>query len=223
MKTRKHTYIMFATALIISILLVGCEKEDSSSGSKSIEGLLYYYTDEANKKIMVIDMSAFSPFRRSYFLTDDVTLEDIAKEMDHLVLKVYRPSPVSPIATKKGNLIKSKVIEGDWLYVANNPFLGLTGKSGKNWFEASEFSNEATGFIFHKMEVIDGEDVYAIESVGYPGRYMTHSGHPIQGANLLYLDVFSEPEKAPRFRLYNPKSTFLEGDPSVPTDAYFAW
>ena len=214
---------MIATALIISSLLVGCEKEDSSAGAKSIEGLFYYYTDEANKKIMVIDMSAFSPFRRSYTLTDDVTLEDIAKEMDHLVLKVYRPSPVSPIAAKKGNLIKSKVVEGDWLFVGSIPFLGLTSKSSKNWFEASEFSNEATGFIFHKMEVIGGEDVYAIESVGYPGRFMTHSGHPIQGTNLLFLDVFSGPEKAPRFRLYNPKSIFLEGDPSVPTDAYFAW
>ena len=106
---------------------------------------------------------------------------------------------------------------------SKHSIFGPTGTSSDNWSEASEFSNEATGFIFHKMEVINGEAVYAIESAGYPGRYMTHAGHPIQGANLLYLDDFSEPENAPRYRLYKPKSTFLEGDQSVPTDSYFAW
>ncbi len=223
MKTPKHTYRFYLIALLSSLLFTGCEKEDSPSSSNVIEGLFYYYTDEANKKIMVIDIGASTPFRRSYTLSDDVTLEDIAQERDHLVLKVYRPSAISTLATKKGNLIKSKVIEGDWLFVANNPFLGLTGTSSDNYSEANQFPNEATGFKLHKMEVINGEAVFAIESVGYPGRYMTHTGHPIQGANLLYLDAFSEPEKAPRFRLYNPKSTFLEGDPSVPHDAYIAW
>ena len=214
---------MFATALIISSIFVGCEKEDSSAGSKSIEGLLYYYTDEANNKIRVVDLDPGTPFRRSFTLSDDVTLEDIAREREELVLKVYRPATVSPLANKKGLLIKSKVVENNWLFVANNPFVGLTGTSDDGWWEAGEFSNDATGFILHKSGEIDGEEMYAVESVGYPGRYFTHSGHPIQGANLLYLDEYPEPKDAPKFRLYRTKGSFMEGNPNVPRDAYFAW
>jgi hypothetical protein len=223
MKTRKKTYILYATALIISSLFAGCEKEDTSAEPKTIEGLLYYYTDEVNNKIRVVDLDPGTPFRRSFTLSNDVTLEDIAKEREELVLKVYRPATVSPIANKKGLLIKSKVVENNWLYVANNPFVGLTGTSDDGWWEAGEFSNDATGFILHKSEGFDGEELYAIESVGYPGRYFTHAGHPIQGANLLYLDVFDDPEKAPKFRLYRTKANFTEGNPNVPRDAYFAW
>ncbi len=202
---------------------MGCEKEDSSAGSKSIEGLLYYYTDEANNKIRVVDLDPGTPFRRSFTLSDDATLEDIAREREELVLKVYRPATVSPLANKKALLIKSKVVENNWLFVANNPFVGLTGTSDDGWWEAGEFSNDATGFILHKSGVIDGEEVYAIESVGYPGRFFTHSGHPIQGANLLYLDEYPEPKDAPKFRLYRTEGTFMEGNPNVPRDAYFAW
>lgn len=223
MKTRKHTYILYATALIISSLFVGCEKEDSATDAKSIEGLLYYYTDEANKAIRVVDLNTSSPFRRGFTLSDDFTMEDIAKEREELVLKVYRPSTVSPLANKKGLLIKSKVVENNWLYVANNPFLGLTGTSDDGWWEAGEFSNNATGFILHKSTKIDGEDVFAIESVGYPGKYFTHSGHQIQGANVLYLDTYDDPEDAPKFRLYRPKANFMEGNPNVPREAYIAW
>jgi len=221
MKTRKHTYLLYLITLLFSSLLIGCEKEDSPSGSELTEGLFYYFTDEANQKIRVIDLDAPGQIRRSYTLSDDFTLEDLAQEEPHLVLKAYRPSTFSSLANKNGNLIKSKVVEGEWLYVANIPFLGLTGTTDDNYSEANQFPNDATGFILHKMEVIDGEAVYAIESVGYPGRFITHSGHPIQGANVLFFDVFTEPEKAPRFRLYNPKSTFQEGDTSVPVDAGF--
>lgn len=223
MKTRKHTHILYATALIIFSLFTSCEKDDSSSGSNSIEGLFYYYTDEASKAIRVVDINSSSPFRRSFTLSDDGTLEDIAIGREELVLKVYRPSSVSPLANKKALLIKSKVVENNWLFVANNPFVGLTGTSDDGWWEAGEFSNDATGFILHKSGVIDGEEVYAIESVGYPGRFFTHSGHPIQGANLLYLDTYAKPDDAPKFRLYRTKSTFPEGNPNVPQDAYFAW
>ncbi|MCK7535475.1 MAG: hypothetical protein MZV63_33065 [Marinilabiliales bacterium] len=87
----------------------------------------------------------------------DYTLEDLALDRDYLVLKVYRPSSVSALASKKGLMIKSKVIENNWLYVANTSFLGLTGTTDDDWFEASEFSNEATGFIFHKTGEINGE------------------------------------------------------------------
>lgn len=218
MTNLKQTSTLIATSLLISLLTVGCEKEDSSSDSKSIEGIFYYFTDEENQKIRVIDLDAPGQLRRSYTLSDDFTLQDLAQEEPHLVLKAYRPSNFSSLANKKGNLIKSKVVEGGWLYVANNPFLGLTGTTDDNYSDASVFANDATGFILHKSGVIDGEDVYAFESVGYPGRFITHSGHPIQGANVLFLDIYPGPEDAPKFRLYNPKSTFSEGDPSVPLD-----
>jgi hypothetical protein len=223
MKNLKLTSILFAVALLLTSFLTGCEKDGSSSDSKSIEGLLYYFTDEENQEIKVVDIDASSPFRRSFILSDDYTLEDIAQDRDYLVLKIYRPSSVSTLASKKGHLIKSKVFENNWLFVANNPFLGLTGTTDDDWFEASEFPNEATGFTFHKTGEINGEDVYAIESVAYPGRYFSHSGHPIQGTNLLYLEEYDEPDNAPKFRLYRTESTFLEGNPSVPVDAQFAW
>jgi len=222
MKNRKHTFILFASALIISSFITGCEKDDSS-GSKSIEGLLYYFTNEENQEIRVVDIDASSPFRRSFILSDDNSLEDIAQERDYLVLKVYRPSSVSTLASKKGLMIKSKVIENNWLYVANTSFLGLTGTTDDDWFEASEFSNEATGFIFHKTGEVNGEDVYAIESIAYPGRYFSHNGHPIQGVNLLFLEEYDDPVDAPKFRLYRTESAFPEGNPSVPVDAQFAW
>jgi hypothetical protein len=223
MKNLKRTIIFSATALLFTTFLTGCEKDNSSSDPKSIEGLLYYFTDEENREIKVVDINASTPFRRSYILSDDYTLEDIARDRDYLVLKVYRPATVSPLANKKALLIKSKVVENNWLFVANNPFLGLTGTSDDGWWEAGEFSNDATGFILHKSGEIDGEEVYAIESVGYPGRFFTHSGHPIQGVNLLYLDVYSDPDNAPKFRLYRTRTTFVEGNPNVPRDAYLAW
>ena len=223
MKNLKRTIILCATALLFTSFLTGCEKDNSSSDPKSIEGLLYYFTDEENQEIRVVDINASTPFRRSYILSDDNTLEDIAQERDYLVLKVYRPATVSPLANKKALLIKSKVVENNWLFVANNPFVGLTGTSDDGWWEAGEFSNDATGFILHKSGEIDGEELYAIESVGYPGRYFTHAGHPIQGASLLYLDEYDDPDKAPKYRLYRPKANFTEGNPNVPQDAYFAW
>lgn len=223
MKTMKQTFILYATALLLTSILTGCEKDDSSADSKTIEGLLYYFTDEANQEIRVVDIDASTPFRRSFTLSDGNTLEDIARDRDYLVLKVYRPSTVSSMASKKGHLLKSKVIENNWLFVANNPFLGLTGTSDDGWWEASEFSNEATGFIFHPTGKENGEDVFAIESLAYPGRYFSHNGHAIQGANLLFLEEYDEPDKAPKFRLYRTALLFPEANPNVPVDAQFAW
>jgi len=101
MKNLRHTSILIAIALISTSFLSGCEKDNSTSGSNTIEGLLYYYTNEANKELRVIDIDASSPFRRAITLSDDYTLEDLAKDRDYLVLKVYRPSSVSPLAAKK--------------------------------------------------------------------------------------------------------------------------
>jgi len=223
MKNLKRTLIFYATVLLFTSFLTGCEKNDSSSDSKSIEGLLYYFTDEENQEIRVVDIDASTPFRRSAKLSVDYTLEDLALDRDYLVLKVYRPSSVSTLASKKGLMIKSKVFENNWLFVANNPFLGLTGTTDDGWFESSEFSNEATGFVFHKTGEINGEDVYAIESIAYPGRYFSHSGHPIQGANLLFLEEYDDPDDAPKFRLYRTKANFTEGNINVPRESYFAW
>lgn len=223
MKNLKRTIFFYATALLLTSFLTGCEKDGSSSDSKSIEGLLYYFTDEENQEIRVVDIDASSPFRRSFTLSDDYTLEDVAQDRDYLVLKVYRPSSLTTMYDKKGLLLKSKVIDNNWLYVANNPFIGLTGTTDDGWWEASEFSNDATGFIFHKTGVINGDDVFAIESIAYPGRYFSHNGHAIQGTNLLYLEEYDEPDDAPKFRLYRTDSSFPEGNPNVPRDAYFAW
>lgn len=223
MRNLKRTFVLYAAALLLTSFLIGCEKDDSSSDSKSIEGLLYYFTDEENQEIRIVDIDASTPFRRSFILSDDNTLEEIALERDYLVLKVYRPSTVSPMASRKGLLLKSKVIENNWLYVTNNPFIGLTGTSDDGWWEASEFSNDATGFVFHKTGVINGEDEFAIESLAYPGRYFSHNGHAIQGANLLYLEEYDEPDDAPKFRLYRTDSNFPEGNPNVPVDAQYAW
>lgn len=221
MKNLRHHVIMTAIALTVLLFISGCEK-DESSGSNTIEGLLYYYTNEANKELRVIDIDAFSPLRKSVTLSDDYTLEDLAKDMDYLVLKAYRPSSVSTLASKKGLMIKSKVIENNWLYVADNPE-GLTGTTDDGWFEASDFSDEATGFKFHKTDEINGEDVFAIESIEYPGRYFSYNGHPVQGANLLYLESYSSPEAAPKFRLFRPESNFQEGNINVPREAQFGW
>jgi hypothetical protein len=223
MKKKTYTTLFFVFTLLTFTFLSGCKEDDDLNFStKTIEGLLYYYTNEATKQIRVIDLNSNSAFRRSYTLSDDNTLEDIALGRDYLVIKVYRPSTTSAIAAAKGKLIKSKVLENNWLFVGNNPFLGLTGTTEDSYNDASEFSNNATGFTFHKIEEINGEDVYAIESVGYPGRYFSHQGHPIQGANLLFLEEYSSPQNAPKFRLYKPKATFLEGATDVPVDAGFA-
>jgi hypothetical protein len=221
MKSLKINY--FLIALLLFTFISGCKEEDDINfSSKTIEGLLYYYTNEATKQIRVVDMNLNAPFRRSYTLSDDYTLENVAQDRDYLVIKVYRPSTTSAVAAAKGKLIKSKVLENNWLFVANNPFVGLTGITEESWSETSDFSNNASGFIFHKVEEINGEEVYAIESVAYPGRYFSHQGHPIQGANLLFLDEYPSPQDAPKFRLYKPKATFLEGATDVPVDAGFA-
>lgn len=222
MKNIRPTYALVAISLISTSFLSSCEKDNSTSGSDTIEGLLYYYTNEANKELRVIDIDANTPFRRSITLADDYTLEDLAIDRDYLVLKVYRPSSVSPLASKKGLMVKSKVAENNWLHVTDNP-VGLTSTTDDGWFEASDYSDNATGFKFHKTDEIDGEDVFAIESIEYPGMYFSYNGHPVQGANLLYLETYSSPEAAPKFRLYRPESNFQEGNINVPRDAQFSW
>jgi hypothetical protein len=223
MRNQKITCSLLAFILLSFTFISGCKEDDDVDvGAKTIEGLLYYYTNEDTKEIRVIDIDASSPFRRSFRLSDDVTLETIAQERDYLVIKVYRPATTSALAATKGKLIKSKVLEDNWVYVANNPFLGLTGITNDSYNDASNFSNNATGFIFHKIEEINGEAVFAIESAAYPGRFFSHSGHPIQGTNLLFLEEYSSPQNAPRFRLYRPKATFLEGANDVPVDAGLA-
>ncbi len=218
MKKLNHTSVLLAAALLIITFITGCEKEENNSESESLEGLFYYYSNEENNQIRVIDLNAVSPFRRSYTLTGEVTLEVIAQDREELVIKAYRPATTSPMVSKKGMLIKSKNAEGQWLYVGNNPWVGLTGIADETWFEASEFAEGATGFRLHRKEVIDGEVVYAIESTKYPGWYFSHNGHPIQGANLLCLEEFPDIEKAPGYRIYEPGVQVLEGDPNVPRD-----
>ncbi|MHC1731447.1 MAG: hypothetical protein AB9888_05430 [Bacteroidales bacterium] len=219
MKNLRPTSVLFAVALLLTSFLTGCEKEDSAPESESLEGLFYYYADEENLKIRVIDLNAVSPFRRSYTLTDEVTLEVIAKDREELVIKAYRPATTSQMVSMKGMLIKSKNAVGQWLYVGNNPWVGLTGIADETWFDASEFAEGATGFRLHKKEVINGEVVYAIESTKYPGWYFSHNGHPIQGANLLCLEEFADIEKAPGYRIYEPGVQVLEGDPNVPRES----
>jgi len=216
MKNHRHTYLPITAFLLLTSFLAGCEKDDTPSDSKTIEGILYYYTNEETKELRAIDIDDSSPFRRNIKLTDDYTLEDLANDRDDLVIRAYLPSNYSSLYNKKGLMLKPKVVEGNWLFVTTVPFPGITGATDDDYSEASDFPNDATGFIFHKTGEIDGEVLYAIESAGYPGRYFTHSGNPIQGANLLYLDEYPEPKDAPKFRLYRPKSTFREGDPSVP-------
>jgi len=224
MKNKKYVYFLFAMACSLTPLLSGCNNDDDkiTVESKTIEGLLYYYTNESAKQIRVIDLNANAPFRRSYTLSDDNTLENVAQDRDYLVIKVYRPATTSAIAAAKGKLIKSKVLENNWLLVGNIPFEGLTFITEKSWLQTSDLRNNASGFIFHKVEVINGEEVYAIESVAYPGRYFSHQGHPIQGVNLLFLESYPELKDAPKFRLYKPKTNFLEGATDVPVDAGFA-
>jgi hypothetical protein len=217
MKNRKSTFVLFTAALLLVASATGCEKDEKTPESDKMEGLLYYYSDEERQQIRVIDLNAVSPFRRSYTLSEEVTLEFIAREREELVLKIYRPATTSPMVSKKGMLIKSKNANGEWLFIGNNPWIGLTGiADGESWSEASEFADGATGFRIHKKVEIDGETIYAFESTKYPGWYFSHNGHPIQGANLLCLEEFPDVDKAPGFRIYNQKVQVLEGDPSVP-------
>ncbi len=218
-KNSKPKPVLFASALILTAFIAGCEKNDSSGDPDTFEGMLYYYSDVAKNEIRVIDINASTPFRRSYILGGEVTLEAIALGREHHVLKAYRPSSTSPMASAKGMMIKSKVADSEWLFVADNPFPGLTGIADEDWFEASEYGEGATGFILHNKGKEEGEPVFAIESLKYPGTYFSHDGHPIQGANLLYLKPFDSPDKAPEFRLFMTDGIrFPEGDPNVPRD-----
>lgn len=219
MKTSRPVYMLAASAIFMTLTCTGCEKNDSSGDPDTFEGMLYYYSDVAKKEIRVIDINASTPFRRLYILDDEVTLEEIAIGREHHVIKAYRPNSTSPMASAKGMMIKSKVADSEWLFVADNPFPGLTGVADEGWFEASEYGEGATGFILHNKGKEDGEPVFAIESLKYPGTYFSHDGHPIQGANLLYLKPFDSPDKAPGFRLFmTDRIRFLEGDPNVPRD-----
>jgi hypothetical protein len=219
MRTYRPVYILSAMAIFLTLTFTGCEKDDSSGDPEIFEGMLYYYSDVAKNEIMVIDINANTPFRRSYILDGEATLEAIALGREHHVLKAYRPNSSSPMASAKGMMIKSKVADSEWLFVADNPFPGLTGIAEESWFEASDYGDGATGFILHSKGKEEGEPVYAIESLKYPGTYFSHDGHPIQGANLLYLKPFDSPEKAPGFRLFITDGTlFPEGDPNVPRD-----
>jgi len=217
MKNRNSTFVLLVTALLLFATATGCEKDDNKPASDKLEGLFYYYSDEANMQIRVIDLNAVSPFRRSYTLSEEVTLDLIAQDREELVIKAYRPATTSPMVSKKGMLIKSKNANGEWLFIGNNPWIGLTGiADGETWSEASEYAEGATGFRIHEKDVVNGETIYAIESTKYPGWYFSHNGHPIQGANLLCLEEFPDVDKAPGFRIYKPDVQVLEGDPSVP-------
>lgn len=219
MKTCRPVYILAAMAIFLTMTLTGCEKDDSSGDPEIFEGMLYYYSDVGKKEIRVIDINASTPFRRSYILGEGVTLESIALGREHHVLKAYRPNSTSPMASARGMMIKSKVADSEWLFVADNPFPGLTGIAEESWFEASDYGDGATGFILHSKGKEEGEPVFAVESLKYPGTYFSYDGHPIQGANLLYLKPFDSPEKAPGFRLFVTDGTrFTEGDPNVPRD-----
>lgn len=218
MRTDKTLKILAFTALLSGVTLAGCEKE-SSNDRDVFEGMLYYYSDVAKKEIRVIDINANTPFRRLYILDGEATLESIAQGREHHVLKAYRPNSTSSMASAKAMMIKSKISDSEWLFVADNPFPGLTGIADESWFEASDYGDGATGFILHSKGKEEGEPVFAIESLKYPGTYFSHDGHPIQGANLLYLKAFESPEKAPGFRLFLTDGIrFPEGDPNVPRD-----
>lgn len=220
MKILKSNLVLLAVTSLLSLSAASCQKDDNNPESDRVEGLFYYYSDEANQQIRVIDLNAVSPFRRSYTLSEEVTLEMLAQDREELVIKAYRPATTSPMVSKKGMLIKSKNANGEWLFIGNTPWIGLTGiADGESWFEASEYAEGATGFRFHEKEAINGETIYAIESTKYPGWYFSHNGHPIQGANLLCLEEFPDVDRAPGFRVYKPEIQVLEGDPSVPHDA----
>ena len=217
MKILKSNLVLLAVTSLLSLSAASCQKDDNNPESDKVEGLFYYYSDEANQQIRVIDLNAVSPFRRSYTLSEEVTLNMIAQDREELVIKAYRPATTSPMVSKKGMLIKSKNANGEWLFIGNTPWIGLTGiADGESWFEASEYAEGATGFRIHEKDVVNGETIYAIESTKYPGWYFSHNGHPIQGANLLCLEEFPDVDKAPGFRIYKPDVQVLEGDPSVP-------
>ena len=80
MKILKSNLVLLAVTSLLSLSAVSCQKDDNNPESDKVEGLFYYYSDEANQQIRVIDLNAVSPFRRSYTLSEEVTLEMLAQD-----------------------------------------------------------------------------------------------------------------------------------------------
>lgn len=214
--------IIFTALCITFAIINACEDDNEKPSpptveSKVIEGMLYYY--ETDIRVRVIDLSFNSPMRRAYTLSSDpefpVTLQTIVDESaEDVVLKAYRAGEGSP-SHPNGKFFKAKMKEEGFLFTSNVIPNLVAQSSSWDWWTVRQSEDRLAGFVFHHMGKVDGEDNYAIESLHFPGQYITHQGHPIQGTNVLTYYPFPDKESAPRWRLFRPQGIYLEGNPAL--------
>lgn len=205
-----YRIISFCFAVILLSIITNSCSEKTGGTSGAIEGLFYYYEDAETGKIRVLDID--SEIRRSITIDEDYTFDDLAQDREELVLKAYEALSISP-SKPNGKFLKPKTFENLWLTASNSISpVGLLFGDDDEWFDINMDDESFSAFIFHKVGEGDGDGEYAIESMYYPGRYISHTGHPIQGTNTIFLVESSSVNLAPKWRIHNPSGTFLEGN-----------
>ncbi len=205
-----------------SVLLHGCAENDDDASpppvqfeSGQIEGILYYYTGESAGRVRILDVK--NGFRIGYTLgeTEEFTIDMqlIADERgDDFVIKAYKSASYSP-AYPEGRFIKPKTANNAWLFPSNVIEYMMYSHSNRDWQTVNNNAEKLYAFVFHRMDDEDGEAVYSIESMYYPGRFISHQGHAIQGTNELTCREYPSKESAPRWRLFKPAGVYIEGNP----------
>jgi len=213
----KRNYLSLLVGIVsIVFLLTSCskDKEPTTFGSSQIKGMFYYYEDESQGRIRVLD--PVSKLRRGYTLDASVgiTLQSILEERsDELLVRAYKASVFSP-AHPDGYFIKPYEQESYWL-LTSNVLPGLVTSVDDDWSQVSSSTDLYYAFKMHEQGEVGGEKLYAIESLYYPGSYISHVGHPIQGTNTISYLPFPDEDNAPKWRLFKPTGTFFEGNPNL--------
>lgn len=211
---QKNFFKKLAGFISIVLLLNACSKDNETPQFtiESIKGMFYYYEDESLGRIRVLDLGA--EIRRGYTLDASlgITLQTICEDRsDQLLLKAYKAPVGSPSYINGARFVKPYEVQNAWMFTSN-VISGLVGVDDEDWFDVHMNPDKFHAFKFHEMGTVNGEMEYAIESVHFPGQYITHTGHPIQGTNTISYAPFTNADSAPRWRLFKPTGTFLEGD-----------
>lgn len=211
---RKFPFKFIAGVISIMLLLNACSKDDDpiQFSGDTIKGMFYYYEDESLGRIRVLDLG--NKIRRAYTLDESlgITLQAICQDRsEDLLLKAYKAPTLSPAFNDGARFMKPYEIESNWMFTSN-VISGLISTDDDDWFDVSMNPDKFHAFKFHEMDEVNGEKEYAIESIYFPGQYVTHAGHPIQGANTISYGPFPDLNSAPRWRLFEPSGSFLEGN-----------
>jgi hypothetical protein len=187
--------------------LFSCSKDKTKFVSNDLRGVFYYEDGSGGITYLEAPNFGFVLYRSNTTIDDDYTFEDLVDD-DLCQFKVYTNRTTGDkyikIFTEESyylqTIVDNTLSKEDWI---------VAFEEGDNWGDIQ--GDESFQFKVHKVGEEDGDDLYVIESMKKPGFYFTHGGHGLAAKGVL-LSEFDKKEKAPTFKLYTPKGTFIEGD-----------